>query len=359
VSIRHDLADQAETSLEDVLAAVYLPPADEGSALLAALPDDCHVLQLLIDPQDSALARWLWRDADGIPRVGTTTLSEAATTLIALLQSDGDERANLRLSHLARLRDLFPEQLRASLAAGDGQRLIVIPVGELWLVPWGAVPVGGQRVLGEVADYVVCPSLTVQRQLAARGAPRPGLDPQPVDLWRSPFVRQHQLASFQEDPAWLVSRLRSPAQARERLRGGSPAMVVTGHGRPAPGLGHYLELDQDAWLVPADLIGAQPPLRLAVIACWGGAIPGRGPTDPLSLATLALAAGSREILATVGELADSALASMYVERALAGLARGPVSTALQAATRWFLRDAAARGDRIHHWAPLVPLGTHY
>ena len=359
MSVRHGLAGQAETSLDDVLAAVYLPPADEGAALLAALPDGCHVLQLLIDPQDSALARWLWRDTDGNTRVGATPLSEAATSLIALLQSDGDERANLRLGHLAPLRDLVPEQLRASLAAGGGPRLIVIPVGELWLVPWGAVPVDGRRVLGEVADYVVCPSLTVQRQLAARGAPRPAPEPQPVDLWRSPFVRQHQLTAFQRDPAWLVSPLRSPEQARGRLRAGSPAMVVTGHGRPAPGLGHYLELDQDAWLVPTDLIGAQPPRRLALIACWGGAIPGRGPTDPLSLATLALAAGSQEILATVGELADSTLASLYVERVLAGLPRRPVSTALHAATTWFLQDAAVRGDRIHHWSPLVPLGTLY
>ena len=36
-------------------------------------------------------------------------------------------------------------------------------------------------------------------------------------------------------------------------------MVVTGHGRPTPGLGHYLELDRDAWLIPTDLIGARPP----------------------------------------------------------------------------------------------------
>jgi tetratricopeptide (TPR) repeat protein len=359
VGIRHGLADQAETSLEDVLATVYLPPADEGDRLLAALPDGCHALQLLIDPQEPALARWLWRDTHGTPHVGTTTLSEAATGLIALLQSDGDERANLRPSHLAPLRDLFPEPLRASLGAGDGHRLIVIPVGELWLVPWGAVPLGGQRVLGEVADYVVCPSLTVQRQLAARGTPGLGAGPRPVDLWRNPFVRQHELASFQEDPAWRISHLRTPAQARERLRHGSPAMVVIGHGRPVPGLGHYLELDQDAWLVPADLIGAQPPRRLAVIACWGGAIPGRGPTDPLSLATLALAAGSTEILATVGELADSALASVYVEQVLAGLARMPASAALRAATRWFMRDPVAHGERIHHWAPLVPMGTHY
>jgi tetratricopeptide (TPR) repeat protein len=359
VGIRHGLADQAETSLDDVLATVYLPPADDGEALLAALPGGCHVLQLLIDPLDSALAYWLWQDPDGRARVGVTALSAGAVGLIELLQGDSDERANLRLGDLAPLGELFPEALRASLAAGDRHRMILVPVGGLWLVPWSAVPVAGQRVLGEAADYIVCPSLTVQRQMAARGAPQPGPSPQPADLWRSPYVRHHQLAGFQSDPAWLVSRLQSPAQARERLRNGGEAMVVTGHGRPAPGLGHYLELDQDQWLVPADLIGARPPRRLAVIACWGGAIPGLGPTDPVSRATLALAAGSGEILATVGELADSVPASLYVERVLAGLAGGSVSAALQAATRWVLRDEAVRAERIHHWAPLVPFGTHY
>jgi CHAT domain/Tetratricopeptide repeat len=359
VGIRHGLANQAEASLDDVLAAVYLPPADEGDALLAALPDGCHMLQLLIDPQDATLARWLWRNADGTVRVGSTALSAAAADLITLLQRDDDQRANLRLGHLSPLGELLPEPLRAALATGHEHRLILVPVGELWLVPWSAVEVTRRRVLGEAADYVVCPSLLVQRQLASRGAASPGPAPRPADLWRSPFVRHHELARFQADPAWHVTRIPSSAQARERLRDGSHTMVLTGHGRPAPGLGHYLELEQDEWLVPADLIGTRPPRRMVLIACWGGAIPGRGPTDPLSLATLALAAGSSEILATVGELADSEPASLYVEEALAGVAGGSVSAALHAATRWLLRDDAMRAERVHHWAPLVPLGTHY
>jgi CHAT domain len=359
VGIRHGLADRAEASLDDVLAAVYLPPADEGEALLAALPDGCHALQLLIDPQDAGLARWLWRDAGGAARVGSTALSAAAGGLITLLQGDSDQRANLRLADLAPLSELLPEPLRAALASGEGHRLILLPVGELWLVPWSAVQVAGRRVLGEAADYVVCPSLLVQRQLATRGTAPRGALPRPADLWRSPFVGHHELARFQTDPQWQVTAIGSPAQARDRLRDGSDTMVLTGHGRPAPGLGHYLELDQDEWLVPADLIGARPPRRMVLIACWGGGVPGRGPTDPLSLATLALAAGSSEILATVGELADSELASLYVEEALAGLAGGPASAALHAATRWLLRDDGMRAEPIHHWAPLVPLGTHY
>jgi tetratricopeptide (TPR) repeat protein len=359
VGIKHGLAEQAESSLDDLLATVYLPPADEGAELLAALPAGCHVLQTLLDPLDGTLLRWLWRDPDGTARVGVTELSADATGRIATFQGDGAEQAALRLTDLTPLAELLPAALRDALAAGTGHRLIVIPVGELWLVPWSAVPVSGDRVLGESAIHTLCPSLTVQRQLAVRGAPARSAGAWRVDFWRSPFVRHHELHGFQRDKAWQVNRLRTPAQARECLRSGGDAMVVTGHGRPAPGLGHYLELDAGEWLLPVDLVGARPPRHLAMIACWGGAVPGHGPTDPLSLATLALAAGSFEVMATVGELADSGLAEMYVERVLAALPRMPLPEALNAATRWILADEGARAERLHHWAPLTAFGTLY
>lgn len=358
--VKHGLAERAQSSLDDLLAAVYLPPSDEGDALLAALPNDCHVLQILVDPVDAALVRWLWRTPDDAVRLGTTDLGAAAVELIAQLQQDGDERARLKIPDLAPLEALLPEEFRAAVSGGGRHRVIVIPVGELWLVPWSAVPVGATRVLGEAAVYVVCPSLTVQRQLAERGAPPPPPSPRRVHLWRSPMVTTHTLAGFRDDPAWEVLELASSAEAKERLRnGGDGTIVVSGHGRPAPGLGHYLELDSGEWLLPVDLVGARPPTRLCMIACWGGAIPGRGPTDPLSLGTLALAAGSIEIMATVGELADTPSASAYVERVLTGQAGISLPEALHAATCWMLEDEGDRSDRIHHWAPLIPIGTLY
>jgi tetratricopeptide (TPR) repeat protein len=359
VGIKHGLAPRAEISLDDLLAAVYLPPADEGGLLLQALPENCHALQILLDPQDPGRARWLWQRPDRTTKAGGSVLTSAAADLIAVLRSDSDDRAGLRISDMAPLSDLLPAELRAELAAGRVQRLVILPVGELWLVPWGAVPVAPDRVLGEAASYVICPSLTIQRQLATRGAPGLLAHPQRADLWRSPLISHHELTRFQADQAWQVSVLRTSDEAKERLRAGGHVMVVAGHGRPAPGLGHYLELDRGQWLLPVDLIGASPPRRLAVIACWGGAIPGAGPSDPLSLATLALAAGSSEILATVGELGDSAAASVYVEKVLSAMATRALPDALRAATTWILQDMDGRAELIHHWAPLVPIGTFY
>jgi hypothetical protein len=62
-------------------------------------------------------------------------------------------------------------------------------------------------------------------------------------------------------------------------------------------LGHYLELGADVILTPA-VFASTPPKSLALLACWGARVPGQSSGDPLTLATIALARGSRQILVT-------------------------------------------------------------
>lgn len=354
--IRHGLGPRAEASLDDMLAAVYLPPPEEGAELLDALPADCDVLVTLLDPAEPDRLYRLWRTARGPVELGSIRLDPALLAVLEILTGDDDARAQLHLDHLEPAVALIPEPLRRALSAGTGRRLLIVPVGALWLIPWSAVPVDAQHVLGEVAPYVVCPSLTVHRQLAARAA-RVGPPPWSVDIWRSPAIRHHPLTAFGQDARWQPRLLETAREARATLRGGRTAMAVAGHGRPAPGLGHYLELDRDEWLLPVDLVGATPPRRLFMVACWGGAVPGAAPNDPISLATLALAGGSSEVLATVGELADSELATEYLEHLLGMVADTSLPTALHAATARLLAEPADRAEPILHWAPLIPLGT--
>lgn len=63
-------------------------------------------------------------------------------------------------------------------------------------------------------------------------------------------------------------------------------------------LGHYLELGADVILTPAEMFASTPPKSLALLACWGARVPGQSSGDPLTLATIALARGSRQILVT-------------------------------------------------------------
>ena len=99
------------------------------------------------------------------------------------------------------------------------------------------------------------------------------------------------------------SRHARSAGAPDRLlhglaRGGIDAVVIAAHGRPMPGLGHYLELGSDVILTPAEMFDSTPPKSLALLACWGARVPGQSSGDPLTLATIALARRSRQILVT-------------------------------------------------------------
>ncbi|MET8979383.1 tetratricopeptide repeat protein [Streptomyces sp. NPDC004539] len=351
----------ADKSLDDLLAAVYLPPSDEGGALLEALPAGCHALQILLDPVEKDLVRWSWSAPGYRPTMGSLRLTAAALELLTVLSSghQAAKRQALTADDLRPLSALLPPPLIAALTASGSQDLVIVPAGELWRVPWGAIPlVGGGLLLGEAAKFVVCPSLTIQRQLAARDhAPLPTRSPLDVDVWRSPLVRWHPLDVFQ-DRRWNPRRLSSAAEARQAIYAGRELMVLTGHGRPRTETGHYLELDRDDWLLPTDLLGRRPPRRLALIACWGTAYPGRTPSDPISVATLALAGGSDEVLATVGELGDSVPATRYVEMVLDALPENTMAAAVHQATGRFLARRQHRSLPMHHWAPLIPIGTH-
>ncbi|MBM9618867.1 CHAT domain-containing protein [Streptomyces zhihengii] len=358
---RQDTGAPADKSLDDLLAAVYLPPADEGGALLGALPDGCHALQLLLDPVEEELVRWLWKPPGGKAALGSFRLTPPALDLLSVLRS-GDRAAERQALTAEDLRPLsaplLPAPLTTALLGAGPHDLLILPAGELWRVPWGALPLPDGRLLGEVSHFVVCPSLTIQRQLATReGATDGPRVPVDVDVWRSPLVKHHPMELFR-DHRWNPRRLTSAAEARDAVCEGRTLMVLTGHGRPRPETRHYLELDRDTWLLPTDLLGRRPPRRLALIACWGSTSPGRAPGDPISIATLALAGGSDEVLATVGELGDSAPATRYVEMVLNALPEHGMAAAVHRATRRFLSRREYRSLPVLDWAPLVPIGTH-
>jgi hypothetical protein len=81
-------------------------------------------------------------------------------------------------------------------------------------------------------------------------------------------------------------------------RGSVDAVVIAAPGRPMPGLGHYLELGSDVILYADRDVRLNSTQSLALLACWGARVLGQSSGDPLTLATIALARGSRQILVT-------------------------------------------------------------
>lgn len=355
-AIRGALPEPTEGAADDLLAAVYLPPANDGDQLLAALPKQCHALQLVRDPGDLAMLHRMWRDTTGTVHLDTIQLSLPCQVVVELLQGDSDRRADLRPRELAPLREILPEGLRQTLRSDDSTRLLLIPVGELWLVPWGAIPLDDRTALGVAAEYVVCPSLSLQRVLRRRDRPKVGDGP--VPFWRNPVMAGLTLDGIERQPGRLTPLARA-TDSKERLGDGTHTVVIVCHGRPLAGPGHFLEMDTGVWLLPADILGPTPPLRLYLITCWGAGVPGRSMTDPVSIATLALARGSVEVLATVGKFGDTPGGNMFAEYVLDTLLGTdvPGSTAVHRAARKYMAEPAAMGLPLCDWALLLPIGT--
>jgi len=350
--------EPAREAVEDLLAAAYLPPADDGPDLLACLPPGCHTLLLVRDPEEPRSLHRLWYDDQKTARLETVELSESCDGLLALLQTNSDERSALRPAGLTAFAELLPDPLRDAAARERVPRLLLVPVGDLWLVPWGAVPLDDTVMLGQAAEYVVCPSLTVQRVLRERGPARAA--DRPPAMWRSPLMEHLGSLATPGDERGGLEELPDALRAKARLSEGAHTVVLFCHGRLAEGPGHYLELDADTWLLPADVLTGVPPQRLYLITCWGGGIPGQAMTEPVTIATLTLSRGTTEVLATVGEfeeeLGDQFAQWVFEELGTAGT---PAGRAVHRAARRFLAHPGAGEIPVRSWAPLLPIGTFH
>jgi hypothetical protein len=88
-----------------------------------------------------------------------------------------------------------------------------------------------------------------------------------------------------------------PSVLHALARGGVDAVVIAAHGRPMPGFGSHLEPGSDVILTPAEMFASTPPI-VGPLACLGCQVPGQSSGDRLTLATIALTSGSRQILVT-------------------------------------------------------------
>lgn len=305
----------------------------------------------LVPGADDQIA-WLRAGPDRETRSGVREIGGTVQQLIASLARDG-------LPPLARpgavsgLGDLLPGEALEGLA--DDAPLLIVPLGSLWALPWPAVP-AGEAFLGERFTLAVAPSLTLADHVRGSGElPRP----RAVGQWRSPQIRHHELVAFADDPRVTLESFSSADAALAAVTSGRghDLVVIAGHGRPVPGIVHYLELAPRVLLTPAALLDASTPDQLVLAACWGAHAPGAADSDPLTLATIALTRGSRAVLATTSELADDPLASRFLNGVLHRLPSSAMPVALREMTRRFLADPRHRDGYLSRWAPLITVGA--
>lgn len=353
LALRGGMPETAERAIADIAAALYrsFSPDDAGPLLGRAAAHADVLLVTLVPGADDQLA-WLRAGPGGAVHSGIQEIGGTVQELITSLARDG-------LPPLARpdavsgLTDLLPREAFEGL--GDDAPLLIVPLGSLWALPWPAVPVGG-AFLGERFTLAVAPSLTLADHVRRSGElPRP----RTVGQWRSPQIRYHELVAFADDARVTLESFGSPdaALAAVTSRRGHDLVVIAGHGRPVPGIVHYLELAPQALLTPAALLDASTPDQLVLAACWGAHAPGAADSDPLTLATIALTRGSRAVLATTSELADDPPASRFLNGVLHRLPSSAMPTAVHEMTRRYLADPRYRDGHLSRWAPLITVGA--
>ncbi len=345
---RIDLAERYGEATDSALAAAYRPmKRSEGVTLGDSVSDAAAFFLVCEVPGLPRRMAWLAKAPGQTAELGQRLLSEQEVGFI-------DTWAVL-WPHDALAEDVEPlrEILPASLQSlREGTEFQLIGLEKFWALPWAATPLP-HGFLGAHVELLHAPSLTLAQ--AAAMPWKPGL---PVGTnvlgCIGPDVSHHDLRAIED----LVRDPRSSEAAAEVSKsfsgGGADAVVVLAHGRPTHGLGHYLEVGVAHTLTPVDLLSGIPPESMALLSCWGARVPGASVGEPLTLATIALARGTTQILTTVSELGDN-----------------PVAAALVNDTLWFarthswpsaLRQAMARraanlvSEPIVDWASLTAIG---
>ena len=117
----------------------------------------------------------------------------------------------------------------------------------------------------------------------------------------------------------------------------------------------FRSLGDGVYLTPGDLLAADPPRTVLLVSCWGAAAPHLTGRDPLSIPNILVARGSRAVLATISELADSAPTSMLIADLIYELRSSSPAEAYTAAIRRFMQRH--RIEPLNQWAPVSVFGV--
>ena len=339
---RHELTGELEALYRRLgeltsaaFAAAYAPAPASGDpeAARAGVSPGAHVLAYeLDDGGDEWVAYCTWVPPAGEPVVTASPLSPRARRLLARYGARDSAVAHEAdpLPYVELAQALLPPGLAALVGErsdDDPVKLVVVPAGRLWALPWSALRLGDGRALVEAAVVALAPSLGVLAALAARPAPAGvgalvcvGAHPE-LDAGSERAALREVFEDLEEvAPAALAARL---AQGPPRAH-----VVVTGVHGQAPedagaGLDHHLDLGGGARLRAAELVGVDLGGELTLGACFVNSPIARPGDEPLTLPTVALCAGAVAVVGGVFAVPDAATAALlgaYYRRLGTGLA---------------------------------------
>ncbi len=357
LAIRSVTDGQVDEGASALLGRSYQPVVDDLHELAGSAPSCAFIAMAERLPTDDDITL-VWKVGNGTLSATTVALDEAARVVLDAFEGeDSAVRSSMTSGDLAPLSALIPMPIVTDLDGADGDHeVVIVAVGRLWALPFAALPTANGQPLGALTAITLTPSLTVHARLHAR-ARASGVST--VASWTHPGVPSMGIDALDEAP-WTHESLASAGDALDALLAARhDALVIVGHGRPAAGLRHRLELAPGTWVTLADLLDARPPRLVVLLTCWSGRGPVAPDEDALAAATLLLAAGAENVVATGSELASSPQAAEYVAAFLHRLGAPSVAEALHdalaAQLRWFPGLVA---EPLPHWAPLITVGAH-
>jgi len=296
-----------------------------------------------------------------------TTLIDMETKSPGLLLAQKSSDKSLLPAALQRLSRLQPliDPVRNSLLESPNSRVVVVPTGELGLIPLHAIPVGGDRILDDLGEVYLTPSAAVYGACRARAQklvpthlvaladtdperPLPGsrIEISVISqIFANSGSRFVTAAGSEPDLSWLNRYSRSASHLH---------FACHGEADLSDPLGGCLQLGNGDSLTLNGLAdGSLENCRLVVAsACKSGHYsPGEAPEEFLGLPAGFLQAGAACAVATLWPISDHATAALmtrFYELLEVGQGvkeRDPV-WALREARRWFRNITIAELEAI-------------
>ena len=334
-----------EESAADLASLSHPYNIQSAKAHLAEIPPGTAALFLAPVPERPELVAHLIIDHTGSSTCSVAELPDETVRAIAALHEGNHYLTHQELSRFSRI---IPSEI---LRLPPGTPTLLVPLEELWPIPWPAIPLQGtaEKPLGQRHPLKLCPSLSVATAVRRRSFPAE----RRVRAWIGPDVLSKESWPF-KDSDWC----HSSTEILEALTNGTPNQdaVVVAHGVPAEGITHALVLDEGKFLTPFEAMIGTPPGRVGLLTCWSAHTPIGSSGDPLNVATVMLARGANSVLATSAELADDSLSGIFAGNVIHDVSESDWGRSLQRAITRFSRTEPFQED-LSRWAPLRVLGA--